>query len=133
MRGDIYIANQVGAMGPGVGKNTTIIQHNAKQCLAFVSNHQDKSFRSAPQRVKIDPKDTGKLIDEIQRMKEYLKIHYSELSMSIDDCDILVGSLAQLSLALKKRDFDTANSVLNDSFSGIQKVSEVLGCSFTRK
>lgn len=46
-------------------------------------------------------------------------------------CDILVGSLAQLSLTLKKRDFDTANNVLNNSFSDIQKVSEVLGCSFT--
>ena len=124
MRGDIYIANQVGVMGSGVGKNTTIIHHNSKPCSAFVPNCQHQSFRSASQWVEIDPKDADKLIDEIQRMKEYLKMHYSELSMIIDDCDILIGSLAQLSLALKRHDFDTANTVFNDSFSDIQVVSK---------
>lgn len=122
--GDIYIASQVGVMGSGTGKNAMVMQHNVRQ--------QADSL-SAFQRVKINPKDADKLIDEIREMKEYLKIHYSELCMSRDDCDILVDSLAQLSLALKKRDFDTVNSVLNNSFSDIQKVSEVLGCSFTRK
>ncbi len=109
-------------MGSGTGKNAMVMQHNFRKRADSLS---------AFQRVKINLKDADKLIDEIREMKEYLKIHYSELCMSCDDCDILVGSLAQLSLALKKRDFDTANSVLNNSFSDIRKVSEVSGCSFT--
>ena len=46
-----------------------MIQHNAKQCMLFLKNHQVESFKSAPQWLKIDSKDVEKLIDKIIRMK----------------------------------------------------------------